>query len=84
MTVLMDYYYKMTNIEEKNLVQQILFLKGYGWVNSKQEMILLNNNDPEWIYICPESKTLYTTGMAQGFRSMDLNELLDLIESDEI
>jgi hypothetical protein len=80
-----EYYYKMMNHEEIMLVQQLLFLKGYEWIKSGKNYLFTEENDSQWISIKPGIKKLFTTGRYNsGFRSMDLNELLDLIESDVI
>ena len=80
----MEYYYKMDGREQINLIQQILFLKGYSWIMSGKSLLFTNAEGPYWIKIKPESKIICCTCFDDIFRSMDFNELLDLIESDVI
>ena len=79
-----EYFYKMMNHDEIMLVQQLLFMKGYKWIRSGKEYIYIDSNEPQWISIKPGIKKLFTTGALYSYRSMSLDELLDLMESDEI
>ena len=81
---MMDYYYKMMNKEEINLVQQILFLKGYSWVTSGKSIIFASSKEPQWVMISPRTKTLFSVTFDPNTRSLEFNQLLDLIESDAI